>query len=487
MSITIIKDFTSNRFYPSANPINCTVNSNNNGKCNMRYICDVYIAGVKIYTNKLFPDPNTGYAFFQISRILQDYIKTLIPTSPLAIFLDANMAAPGSNLKVYCKFGEEYDSSTYCDGIIRQYTNLKTSNTFYVFQGAIDYENFLTFDYTEYKVNEALSLGVKFLTNSPRSVDISYDDSYFLDFITLDDMDSNYDILVTVTDVYNVQSTYTYASTSLGNTRNRYRIAVGPYDLNRVADFPRISQFVKSYTIQMRHSGTSFSETFTFNVKKPQEFRTRFAFVGLLGGIEHFTFYHRNKKSYTIDKQNYSKTLQSNKSSNWTYAVGDRGDTTYKVSAKETHAVATFCSRDMSEWLYEMWLSPTQWTYQREQLRTFKVFREDNTPTSRMLFWVKDTSNLRTGDELFCFPDTSGSDYNNKFTITSISGHIIDCGLTFNVYNSITCGWIQKIDDWNTLPIIISDSVIEVKQKMGKPIEYSLNYAMAYQKNTLRG
>ena len=201
MAITIIKDFTADRFYPSANPINCTVNSNNNGKCNMRYICDVYIAGVKVYTNKLFPDPTTGYAFFQVSRILQDYIKTLVPTSPLATFLNANTAAPGSNLKVYCKFGEEYDSSSACDEVIKQYNNLKTSKTFYVFQGAQDYENFLTFDYSEYEVNGAFTPtgGVKFLTNSPRTMDISYDDSYFLDFITLDTMTSAYEVYVTTT------------------------------------------------------------------------------------------------------------------------------------------------------------------------------------------------------------------------------------------------------------------------------------------------
>ena len=208
-----------------------------------------------------------------------------------------------------------------------------------------------------------------------------------------------------------------------------------------------------------------------------------------MGGIEHFTFYHRNKKTYDITKKNFTKTLQSNKSSNWTYAVGDRGDTTYKVSAKETHMVATFCSEQVSEWLYEMWLSPTVWTYKRPELMSFKMFREDTSPTSRMLLWVKDTSTLSASDELLLFPDTSYTDWDNKFTITSVVGHIVDVGATYNIYNATqtACGWLQKIESWETLPITIGDNSVEVKERKMKPIEYSLNYSMAYSKTTLRG
>ena len=59
MAITIINQKTSNAFYPAGNPINVTVNSNNSGNCNFRYICDFYINGTKVFTDKLFPDPTT--------------------------------------------------------------------------------------------------------------------------------------------------------------------------------------------------------------------------------------------------------------------------------------------------------------------------------------------------------------------------------------------------------------------------------------------
>jgi len=61
-------------------------------------------------------------------------------------------------------------------------------------------------------------------------------------------------------------------------------------------------------------------------------------------------------------------------------------------------------------------------------------------------------------------------------------------GYQITIYNLGTaCGWVQKDEAWKTLPITISDNNVEVKQKLTKPIEYSLSYAMAYSKNTLRG
>lgn len=495
MATSIVKNFTSARWYPSANPINATVTSNFNGKCNFRYICDVYVNGTKVYTSKLFPEPSTGYGFFQIGRIIQDYIETLIPkTAPTSLFnVAAESTAPTSALTVYCKFGEEYDSTTTCDGTIVQYNNQATSNTFYVFESAIDYEDFLTFDYTDYYTGT--SSVTNFLTNSPRvGNDISYGDSYFLDFMTLQTINSTYKVKISIVDIYGITTDYTIASTTL-SARKRYRLAVGPSDINKyyvnTFGYPLITQFSKSYTITLLYNTTTVSEPFQFVLKKPAEFVTRLGFVGLKGGIEHFTFYHRNTKSYEIDRRTFERTTQSNIASDWTYQVGDRGTTTYKVSAMESHRVGTFCSKAHSEWLYEMWLSPAVWTYKRTELIPFRIYREDSTPTSRMLFWLPTGHGLEVGDEIISLPDTllSYTDFQGAFTVASVEGdNIVDCGLTYNIYNSntVACGYVQKVEIWQTLPVVIGDNNIEVKQKLTRPIEYSLSYRTAYSKNTLR-
>ena len=484
MAITVISNFTSSKFYPSSNPINCTVTSNNNGKCNFRYICDLYIGGTKVFTDKLFPDPTTGYGFFQLSRVIQDYIKTSVPKTAYSnvINLAALTTVPSANLTVYCRFGEEYDNSTACDGVIVQYINLATSNTFYVFESAIDYEDFPTFSYSDYLVGTQ-SASTKFLTNSQREVNVTYNDSYFLDFISLQTINGSYSVEVkgyNPDGTMNFQNTYTRILT----TAKRYRLAVGPYDINYQDTAPTISASIKKYEVWLQRGTTIVSEVFTFNVKPPKTFQTRIAFIGLLGGIENFTFYHRNLKQFNIERKNYNKLLQSNYSGQWKYEVGDRGMTTYKVSAKEAHKVTTYCDRDTSEWLYEMWLSPEVWTYDRPGLYEFRPFQDG----TYVKLWVNGEHGLKAGDSILTF--TTNGDYSDYFTVVSVTGNIVDLGLLYSIYGATmegTCGFVQKYTAWSTLPVVISDNVAEVKQKTSKPIEYSLSYEMAYSKNTLRG
>jgi len=486
MAITIISNFTSNKFYPSSNPINCTVTSNNNGKCNFRYICDLYVNNVKVFSDKLFPDPTTGYGFFQLSRVIQDYIRTSVPKTPYTtnISAGATTTAPSSLLTVYCRFGEEYDNSLTCDGVINQYTNLLQSASFYSFEAAIDYEDFPTFDYTDYLVGTQ-SNPTKFLTNSPREVTLTYNDSYFLDFISLQPVTTTGTNLIV--EGYNPDGSVNFNNTysSILSSFKRYRLSVGPYDINKIDTATTISPSIPKYKVWLQKGSDIISEVFTFNVKPPKEFQTRIAFIGLLGGIEHFTFYHRNMKQFDIERRGYNKLLQSNHSGQWKYEVGDRGLTTYKINARESHKVTSYCEKSTSTWLNEMWLSPEVFTYRRPELLSFRAYEDLDNNT---LFWVNNPEHgLVAGDTLFSYSTTSN--YTDYFTIVSVSGNIIDCGLPVSTYGdpSGVYGCIQQDKDWNTLPIVITDNGVEVKQKTSKPIEYSLSYTMAYSKNTLRG
>ena len=493
MAITIISNLTSGYFYPSANPINVTVDSNNSGKCNFRYICDLYINGTKVFTDKLFPDPLTGYGFFQISRVLQDYIQTFISKTSYTSVINAaaTSTTPSSAFTFYLRFGEEYDNSVTCDGDIKQYLNLSTSNSAYVFESAIDYEDFPTFNSTtEHVIGTYSNTTDKFLTNTQRNIEVTYNDPYSLDFITPNNITTAYQVRLTIYLNDNTTATY-YYSQNIG-TRRRFRLACGPLDINRVAGTPLIAPQVKYYTIQLIWSYPSgistiripISELFTFTVKPPKTYRTRIGFVGLKGGIEHFTFYHRNRTTYDIERKNYNKTLQTNYSGVWKYEVGDRGDTTYAVNAQERHTVATFCDVETSEWLYEMWLSPQVFTYRRPDLYSFRAFVDG----LYVKFWCEDDHGFEAGDTLFGFSDNE--DLVDAFTVTSVSGNIVDCSLLNSIYGAnldvCDCGYLQKDEVWSILPIIISDSQIEVKQKLGRPIEYTLAYSTAYQKTTLR-
>lgn len=496
MAITIVSNFTAGKFYPSANPINTTVTSNNSGKCNFRYICDLYVNGVKVFTDKIFPDPNTGYGFFLLSRVLQDYTSTTSVANTSTTFnLAGSLTAPSSSFSVYCRFGEEYDAAVNCDGTVLQYPNLATSTTFYVYEGAFDYEDYPSYNFSNYVMGTASATASKlFLTNSPREVEVTYNDSYYLDFLSLQPMNSAYRMYIEWT-YQDGSSTSTWIpSTTLSNVR-RYRLAVGPININKVYNTPVISQDVTSYKIWLAYNGIRQSEYFYFKVRDPKTFTTRLGFVGLLGGIESFTFYHRNMKSFNIDKKSYEKTIGRNISNAWSYTVGDRGTTTYKVSATEQHKVSTYCSREVSDWLYEMWLSPDVWTLRRPEIQQIRIYDEAGTytgsPDSRVLFWVNDVSELSAGDYIFVIPEyiAGYAEFIGRFQIVSIVGNIVDVGATYGAFFPPyeLCAYIYKDTTFDRLPLTISDNSIEVKQKMTKPVEYSLNYQMAYTKTTLRG
>ncbi len=510
MAVSIVSNFTSNKFYTVNNHIAATVTSAANGNCNFRYICDIYINGTKVFTDKLFPDPTTGYGFFKIDRVIQDYIKDSLPATPYTNYFNAasSTTAPAAVLSVYCRFGEEYDSSVDCDGTVVQYLNQVTSNTFYAFNGAIDYEDLPTWQYTKHLgVWASASYATReFLTNSPREVDVTFNDSYYLDIYSLTNPTvytspgaGNVALAITTYNKGGAVSTITVPANAITGTPRRYRIACGPYDLNNFTNIPLINDSISKYEIKLVWQvGSSnpfdLSETFTFYPKRPGKFQTRIGFIGRLGSIEHFTFYHRNKKSFDIDRKDYEKNMYSNTSGVWGYAVGDRGTSTYKISATEKHTVSSFCSKEWSDFLYEMWMSPEVWTYKRPELLEYTVYRESSSPSSRMLFVLPDENHgFSVGDSFFSIPCYEGvndtnSDYYQRFTVTGVSGRYVDCGLTYNIYNlcEFAEGWLYKDENWNRLPIVISDNNIEVKQKLTKPIEYTLNYKMAYPKNTLR-
>jgi hypothetical protein len=273
--------------------------------------------------------------------------------------------------------------------------------------------------------------------------------------------------------------------------RRRYRLAVGPLDINRISGSSTIDDSVRSYTVQiiwaLNNIGSDtklqpLSEIFTFKVKRPQTFSTRLGFVGRLGSPESFTFYHRNMKSFNITRSSYNKLLQTNYGGSLTYQVGDRSASTFNIQAVESHKVATYCSRDMSEFLYEMWLSGDVWTYDLPELMCFHTY----TDNINNLYLISDTDDhgLKVGDVIFIyleFDPVYSINQTTKKTITSVNGRQIGVGLT-----GVTsyAGWMHKDESWRRLPVMISDNTIEVKQKLTKPIEYSLTYTAAYNKYT---
>jgi hypothetical protein len=130
-----------------------------------------------------------------------------------------------------------------------------------------------------------------------------------------------------------------------------------------------------------------------------------------------------------------------------------------------------------------MWLSPEVWTYRRPELVEFRPFKQG----SYVYYFIYGDHNIEVGDYVFSI--SSNPDYENRFLVTFVDGQTIGLNMLYSIYGATmedTCGFVLVDDVWNKLPISISDNSVEIKQKTGRPIEYQLNYAMAYQKMTLR-
>lgn len=360
-----VTNLTSGKYYPVNNPINFTVNSSNSGNCNFRYVARIFINNTYVFSSKLFPDPTTGYGFFQISRILQDWITNVVPKTPYTTYFNvaSGTTVPIALQTVYVQIGEEYDSSVNCDGTVTSYLNQAQSNTIYCYNGALGYEENISYTYTDYLVSNATSTTKKFLTNSPRTIDVTNNDSYYLDFLSDTPVNAAFDSYITINWKDTSTSQFAMLSPTLAQAK-RYRVAVGPWDINKIYGSTILDwSLVNSYQIYLRYNTNQVSETFTFKMRAPKPYETRIAWINQMGGIDHFTFYHRNQKSYDITRKTFKKSLQSNYASSWTYQVGDRQDTTYGISAVEKHVVSSYCNRYDAAWLNEIYFSPDVWTY----------------------------------------------------------------------------------------------------------------------------
>jgi len=496
MAITIIKNLISNQFYPSANPISVSIDSNNSGKCNFRYICDIWINGQKATTLKLFPDPVTGYGLFEISRVLGDYISTYENLTNFTNLLDAaqQVALPTSAFKIQLKFGEEYDLTQTCDGAILQYANLATSNTAYVFESAVDFFDYPTFTPGQFIVGTT-SATASFLTNSPRDIDITYNDGYYVDFLTLQTINvANWRVDIKTFDASGLGvGTHSFAAAKTHTNIFRFRIACGPLDINSVSATTTINKQISYYTMQLRYvpTGAYVTEIFTFRLKEPTTFRHRFGFTGQGGAPESFTFFHRLRKTLDIQKGLYNKSFDLSYGGTPQYNLGGRGTDIFSIRATETAQVSTFVKEQFSRFLTELYLSKSVWFLLRPELIPFRSINDGG--VNKLVIFdfenavglAKDTpiNKLSVGDLIYVYADNSN--YNGRFSITNISSGILTTSATWSALPN-TCGWLHKSTAWRKAPIIINNSSVEIQQRLGRPIQYTMDFAFSNTKNLLK-
>lgn len=489
MAITITKNLTANYFYPSANPISLTVSSNNTGKCNFRFVSDLYINGTKVYTQKLFPDPISGLGFINIQRVCEDYIQTLedLSSSTHVLREAQTVQVPAAAYSIQVKIGEEYDNSTDCDGSVLQYLNLATSNSAYVFESAIDYDLWPSFNTSTYVV-ATQSAGTPFLTNAPREISLTYNDQFSYDFITTQTINvANWKVDVKTYDLGGVGiATYSYSTNKTHTGVNRLRVHCGPYDINKIAGTTIINPVVRTYTVNLRFGATtSVSETRTFKLKNPAPFQSRFCFTDQWGSQANITMEHRLQSGLRIQRGVYQKNLLRNIASGWSYQVGNRGAEQWQNMTIQNDFVSTFVKRDEARWINEIFFSPLVSIYKRPELLEARCVATSSgfgTFLYKKPEWADNSLNTFSSGSLFFF-DQNGSN-SGRWTIVSepVENQVTVSG-TFSVGD---CGFIQKDISYQKLPIIITTNEVSIPQKISGPQQIAFEFTRSYLKTTLR-
>lgn len=359
MSVSLIED--PQLIMPVYNNIVFTVNSTNKANCSFKYVCDVYVNGVYVTRLKLFPKGANGYAEFKVNRVLEDFV-----TYDLQKNLTGFRTNDNSILAYVLKFGEEY--STGCDGVTTIFPDLTVTSAFYAWNAALQYREWKDFDYTDFQMD---GTSKRFLTNAPSGHLIKYSDSSVLnmfnltssviDFAEVKTYDSSDNLLGT----YTINNTFTTVSTT---ARRLLSLGCGPDNLNKTTlasgSQPVITTSVAYYTVQLWNDTSpdvAVSELYAFEIDtRDTRFETkRFWWLNRLGAFDSYSFTLRDTRKVAISKSKYSKLLGGLSGSEWTYTLGDRGQTVLNVIAQESGTVlSNWLSEDEALWMEELFTSP---------------------------------------------------------------------------------------------------------------------------------
>lgn len=368
MAITLIQD--PQIIMPAYNTIAYTVDSTNKTQCNFRYLCDVYVTinGVSTYVTRLtqFPFGDDGFATFKVNRVLEDYVSSSLHRNLFGFV--ANAADTGTSDETVTaaynlEFGEEYDNSTNCDAGTTVYANLlDLGMTAFVWNGALQYEQFPDYDGTTFVMNSNTG---QFLTGNPGTYLVREDGQFTLNFFNfailgVDDAEVNtYDINGVLL------GTYRFVNGVIGGVIST--VGAGPDNLNNTTlssgAQPVITDTVAYYTFHLRNGGVQCSEQLIFEIDRrcTRWYDFEVWWLNRLGGFDSFTFTQQETRNLSISRDEYSKLFGGITGSppEWTYTVGDRGTTVSNVDALRTYTMrSNWLTQAQGFWLEDLFTSP---------------------------------------------------------------------------------------------------------------------------------
>lgn len=336
---------------------------------------------VRVYPTRS-DDSATVYldrAFFDPSRWLQSQVSQDVDIPPVdhASFFPRNKMHYEYRLVVQ---EEDVDANN-----VYQNGDLIITEVKSIWNGVKDAVDWLDFDYTDYTIN-TVSTTKKFLTTSPRTLDINTGQSVFLYFIvntanavtnyelkTYDGYNAGGSVINTASVSNLVPDTGTeFSSTYLS-------IAVGTEDIVNMNSLvmsgstpATVLNGAKSYTVQLRNSSGDYtSELFTFNIDQVCTKYTpvRLHWLNSLGGFDSFNFNLKSIEEDDIKKESYVKQPNVFNGLTYTYQKDARGMVDYDIRKTKKLTINTdYLTDEQSAWMLDLISSPVVYLEQNNEL-----------------------------------------------------------------------------------------------------------------------
>jgi len=218
--------------------------------------------------------------------------------------------------------------------------------TIYSFNGALTFQGFRNWSAADYNMNYTSSTLTKFLTEIPRSYDITLNDRVWINGLQNDIANPpTLGFITTNNGTYGVNNQF-------GSTGQTFLVQhkIGAKDLTETTDTSLVAltgtlPAVDSNTTFITYfqsklpTGTAVSETITLNIVDDcsKHESIRFFYMDKLGSYLPVTFNKVSKNNITNTRSNYKQNYGSyDATSNvWGYTTYDKGNTTYDLTSKE--------------------------------------------------------------------------------------------------------------------------------------------------------
>lgn len=241
--------------------------------------------------------------------------------------------------------------------------------TIYSFNGALSFQGFRNWDYTDYRMNSTSPPTTKFLLNGPREFDVTLNDRVWINsFIGNPEWEGL--IIETNNGTYAASQTFSESGQHFINQNK-----IGPIDWLETTD-PSLSAMVGSLPVvddtttyieitpYYVYPGTPVGETIRLNIVDDcsKYEAIRFFYLDKFGSYLPLTFNKVSKQNNTNTRQNYRQNYgrYDSVADAWGYTTYDRGTTTYDLNTTEkVTCTSDWINEDMRDMVIDMLNSPS--------------------------------------------------------------------------------------------------------------------------------